>query len=94
MESRIRPSQEEISEGFSKLSRRESEVLALLLNGLTASEIGISLFISARTVESHLQHVYAKLDVHTKRQAIDKVVQQTRLWAPGDPWNLGRIAPT
>ncbi|HVP17978.1 MAG TPA: helix-turn-helix transcriptional regulator [Spirochaetia bacterium] len=75
-QSRIRPSPQEISERFPRLSRRESEVFALLVDGLTAPEIGMSLFISERTVESHLQSIYAKLDVHARRQAIDKVIPQ------------------
>ena len=75
-ESHARPSPDQVLKRFPRLSRRESEVFALLVDGLTAPEIGVSLFISERTVESHLQSIYAKLDVHARRQAIEKVMQR------------------
>ncbi|HVP17977.1 MAG TPA: helix-turn-helix transcriptional regulator, partial [Spirochaetia bacterium] len=82
-ESRARPSPDQISTRLPRLSRRESEVFALLLDGLTAPEIGMSLFISERTVESHLQSIYAKLDVHERRQAIAKIIPQPSLGKGG-----------
>jgi DNA-binding CsgD family transcriptional regulator len=45
------------------LSRREREVARLAVQGLTARQIGEELFISQRTVETHLTSVYAKLGV-------------------------------
>jgi DNA-binding CsgD family transcriptional regulator len=45
------------------LSRREIEVLRLVADGHTAREIAAQLFISARTAEHHIQHVYTKIGV-------------------------------
>ncbi len=45
------------------LSRREVEVLRLVADGRTAREIAAQLFISARTAEHHIQHVYTKIGV-------------------------------
>lgn len=52
--------------GPTSLSRRERQVARLAVEGLTAREIADRLFISQRTVESHLASVYAKLGVHSK----------------------------
>jgi DNA-binding NarL/FixJ family response regulator len=48
------------------LSLRERQVARLAVDGLTAREIGEQLFISRRTVETHLASVYAKLGVRSK----------------------------
>ncbi len=45
------------------LSRREIEVLRLVADGRTAREIAAQLFISSRTAEHHIQHVYTKIGV-------------------------------
>ncbi len=45
------------------LSRREIEVLRLVADGLTAAEIATQLFISVRTAEHHVQHIYTKIGV-------------------------------
>ena len=49
-----------------ELSDREAEVGALIASGLTNREIATSLFISERTVESHVANVFAKLGVRTR----------------------------
>jgi DNA-binding NarL/FixJ family response regulator len=67
------PSPREIVDRFPLLSKREGEVLALQNLGLTASEIATKLFVSIRTVESHIAHVYEKLDVRNRREARVKV---------------------
>jgi DNA-binding NarL/FixJ family response regulator len=51
------------------LSRRETEALRLLGEGLTNRQIGERLFISPKTVEHHLSRVYSKLDVTTRAEA-------------------------
>jgi len=45
------------------LTPREREVLALVADGLTDGAIAERLFLTRRTVETHLGHVFAKLDV-------------------------------
>jgi DNA-binding CsgD family transcriptional regulator len=48
------------------LSRREVEVLRLLADGRTAAEIATQLFISARTAEHHIEHIYTKIGVSSR----------------------------
>lgn len=43
------------------LSRREREILGLIINGYTNSEIAGLLFVSCRTVDTHRQNMLAKL---------------------------------
>jgi DNA-binding NarL/FixJ family response regulator len=52
------------------LTRREREVLALTMWGLTNKEIAKRLFISTDTVKTHLKHLYAKLGVLDRQQLI------------------------
>jgi DNA-binding CsgD family transcriptional regulator len=51
------------------LSRRELEVLRLMADGLTAGEIATQLFISSRTAEHHIQHIYTKIGVSSRVSA-------------------------
>lgn len=46
-----------------ELSDREREVLKLMAEGLTNAGIGKRLFLSERTVEGHVRHVFMKLDI-------------------------------
>jgi DNA-binding CsgD family transcriptional regulator len=50
------------------LTAREAEVHALLVEGLTNTEIAARLFISAKTVEHHVGAVLTKLGVAGRRQ--------------------------
>jgi DNA-binding CsgD family transcriptional regulator len=54
----------------SKLTRRETEILAWLSQGKTNVEIGLALSISPRTVKKHLEHIYSKLRVHRRSGAV------------------------
>jgi HD-GYP domain-containing protein (c-di-GMP phosphodiesterase class II) len=51
------------------LSRREVEVLRLVAMGLTTREIADRLFISPKTADHHIQHVYTKIEVSTRAAA-------------------------
>jgi HD-GYP domain-containing protein (c-di-GMP phosphodiesterase class II) len=51
------------------LSRREVEVLALAARGLTTREIAQRLYISPKTTDHHIQHVYTKIGVSTRGAA-------------------------
>lgn len=53
-----------------ELTRRELHVLSLLVDGLTQSEIAERLFISPKTVGKHIEHILAKLGVHSRAQAV------------------------
>jgi pimeloyl-ACP methyl ester carboxylesterase len=57
-------------QAFSGLSRRERETLALLGEGLSNSEIAERLGISEKTVRNHLSHLFDKLGVWSRAQAI------------------------
>ncbi len=50
------------------LSRREKEVATLVAGGSTNAEVAGSLFISERTVESHLASIFNKLGVDNRMQ--------------------------
>jgi DNA-binding CsgD family transcriptional regulator len=51
------------------LTTRERELLRRAIRGETNAEIGEALSISSRTVGKHLEHAYAKLGVHGRREA-------------------------
>ncbi len=53
-----------------ELSNREREVLRLIVEGMSSKEVADSLFCSKRTVDSHLNRIYEKLDVNNRVQAI------------------------
>ena len=53
------------------LSAKETEVMVLAAKGRSAQRIQAELGISAGTVNTHLAHVYKKLDVHDRQQMID-----------------------
>jgi len=52
------------------LSARESEILELLARGLTNKEIGAKLCLSPYTVKNHLAHVFEKLHVRCRTEAV------------------------
>jgi DNA-binding CsgD family transcriptional regulator len=52
------------------LTSREAQVLSLVRRGVSNGEIALALGISRRTVEKHLEHVYRKLGVAGRYEAI------------------------
>jgi DNA-binding NarL/FixJ family response regulator len=55
------------------LSTRENEILLLLTKGLLYKEIAEQLSISVSTVRQHIHHIYEKLHVQNRTEAINKV---------------------
>lgn len=56
------------------LTGRELEILTLVAKGFSVSEVGELLGISGRTVTTHVQHIYRKLEVTSRSQAIFEAV--------------------
>ena len=56
--------------GDQRLTVREAEVLALVAEGRSNREIGRELFLSEATVKSHLVHIFTKLGVGSRTQAV------------------------
>ncbi len=54
------------------LSERELAVLRFLPTNLSANEIGSELFLSVHTVKTHMRKLYAKLDAHTRAEAVQR----------------------
>ena len=63
------------------LTRRESEVLALVARGHSNQEIADALVLSVRTVHRHVENVYGRLGIHNRAEAALKAVE------------LGLVAP-
>lgn len=55
------------------LSRKETEVLFLLAKGHNSAYIQKALYISAGTANTHMRHIYRKLDVHSQQEVIEAV---------------------
>jgi DNA-binding NarL/FixJ family response regulator len=58
------------------LSAREKEVLSLMLAGHQYKSIADKTFISYETVRTHVKHIYKKLHVASRAEAILKATQQ------------------
>jgi len=54
----------------SRLTRREFEVLGLLIEGRTTHEIERGLGVSHATIRNHIQHILHKLHVHSRLEAV------------------------
>lgn len=61
---------------YEKLSIREQEVLDYLANGFLYREIAERLEISYTTVHTHIRHIYDKLHVRSRTEAVTKHIQQ------------------
>ncbi len=72
-----KPAREEpeiISPLVEALSDREVEVLALLSQGHSTGDIARALVISVNTAKAHIKSIYQKLDVHSRKEAIERAI--------------------
>ncbi len=83
------------------LTRREREVLALLAQGYSGPEIAKKLTLGLSSVKSHTQHLYGKLEVSSKREAVTRARELGLLQPRADasavvtlPAPAGRAGPT
>lgn len=58
------------------ITRREAEVLRLLACGLSNAGIAEALSVSTTTIRNHIEHLLAKLDVHSKLEAVVLAAQR------------------
>lgn len=68
----LEPDQAQLPE---PLSQRELEILALLRDRESNKEIAARLYIAPATVKRHTLHIYRKLDVNDRRQAVDRATR-------------------
>jgi len=58
------------------LTAREIEVLRLIREGRSNREIAEELFVSERTAQTHVQHIFTKMDVNTRAAAAATAVER------------------
>jgi ATP/maltotriose-dependent transcriptional regulator MalT len=75
-------SERSVAEYLLDVSDTELRVLRYLPTNLPAPEIASELFVSVNTIRTHTRHLYNKLDVHTRAQAVERARE------------LGLLAPT
>jgi len=59
-----------------QLTERESDVVRLVVDGLTARQIATRLVLSPRTVENHVQNVLRKLHLHSRAALVRYAIEQ------------------
>ena len=57
-------------------------MVGYLPSNLTAAEIASELVVSTNTVRTHMRHIYAKLDAHSRNEAVTRA-RELGLVAPG-----------
>ncbi len=65
-------------EGLAALSARELQIAELVADGLTNREIGARLFLSGKTVETHLTRVFQKLGLRSRAQVAARIARGAR----------------
>jgi predicted ATPase/class 3 adenylate cyclase/DNA-binding CsgD family transcriptional regulator len=63
--------------GWASLTPAELDVVRLVSEGLSNKDIAMRLFVSPRTIETHLTHVYTKLDLSSRVQLAQEVTRRT-----------------
>ncbi len=80
------PAKESLSTnpGYEALTPREQEVMALLAEGMTVSQVADQLFISPKTAENHRSNIMRKLGLHSSIELVRYAVKigliDTDLW--------------
>jgi DNA-binding CsgD family transcriptional regulator len=69
---------------LSLLSPRERDVLLSMMEGRRSRQIAQDLMISADTVRAHVRNIFAKLDVHSRLEAV-RVARAAGLRRPEQP---------
>jgi DNA-binding NarL/FixJ family response regulator len=70
--------------GWLSLTPTERMIADLVVEGLSNPQIGERLYVSFRTVQTHLAHVFAKLDISSRAQLAAEVTRHSSA-EPGRP---------
>ncbi len=62
-----------------QLSEREREIVGLIGRGYSANAVADKLVISPHTVNTHVQHIYAKLGIHKRAELIAYLHRDTNV---------------
>lgn len=62
---------------YPELTNKENEILDLVADGYGNKEIAERLFVSVNTVRTHIYHIYEKLHVHNRIEALNKIKNTT-----------------
>ncbi len=65
-----------------KLTEREEQILSLMAQGKTYSEIAENLFLSIDGVYYHIRHIYEKLEVHSRAAAVAEAIKKRLIQPP------------
>ena len=74
---RVQPSDDPagVHAGAHPLTAKELEVLGLLGKGLSNRDLAATLVVSTATVKSHLAHIYQKLEVGSRQEAVGRAIE-------------------
>ena len=64
---------QETSAQYELLTTREKEILKWLAKGFQYKEIADKLYLSIETIRTYVRHIYEKLQVHTRTEALNKI---------------------
>jgi DNA-binding NarL/FixJ family response regulator len=70
--------------GPDALTPSERRVAELAVQGLTTRQISEALYVSPKTVEFHLRHIYRKLDVSSSRTELARVLRREPVEHPSN----------
>jgi DNA-binding CsgD family transcriptional regulator len=71
-------------QGWSSLTPTELKIVSLVARGMSNPEIGTHLFLSRRTVQTHVSHVLSKLDLHSRIDIAREASQRQLAFAATD----------
>jgi DNA-binding NarL/FixJ family response regulator len=82
---KLRESRTDAGQLLARLTLRELEVLQSLVEGKSTAQVAQSLFISPRTVRSHVKSILSKLSVHSKLEAVTMALRYGVIQFPPSP---------
>ncbi len=59
-----------VASGWTSLTRREAAILQLIARGSSYAKVASALGLSIGTVQTHIKHIYGKLSVHSRSEAV------------------------